>query len=134
MYLRISFARQVTEQHLKCYQHRSHICMIDNDSAVHTPAMFVVSLYVFRLCMRQCVTVCSSLMYKWNQILLENLLFLFILISQMYLSTNCHTFISMVMFWRANVELVSSLLPPFPTIIHHTLSSREAHTCSIPII
>jgi hypothetical protein len=84
--------------------------------------------------MKQCPTVCSAFMYKWNQILSENLLFFFILISQMYLRTNSLTFTSMVLFSRADVELVSLLLSPFPMIIHHTPSSREAHTCSIPII
>jgi len=84
--------------------------------------------------MRWCPTVWSSVMYKWNQILSEYLLCLFILISQMYLSTNCLTFTSMVMLWRADVKIKSLLLPPFPAFIHYTPSSREAHTCSIPVI
>lgn len=84
--------------------------------------------------MKQCPAVGSSVVYKWNQILSENLLFFFILISQMYLRPNSLTFTSMVMFWRANVELMSLLLPPFPMIIHRTPSSWVAHMCSIPII
>lgn len=131
MYFRISFARQVAEQHLKCYQHCSHICMIDNDSAAHTASIFVASLYfafVWDSVQLSEVQSCISGIKYWVNICL------FILISQMYFSTNCLTFTSMVMLWRADVKLKSLLLPPFLAIIHYTRSSREAHTCSIPVI
>jgi len=45
LYRSFSFARQVAEKHLKCYEHCSHICMIDNDSAADTASLFVLSLY-----------------------------------------------------------------------------------------